>query len=650
MEPSKSYIPDLQLQSLAIDFIDKRLDKYHPAFATPPARYDPALGSFIAVSTPHLDNTTMESQQQPSTTPQTEDVQLPPRPLAEPAKALKFWDSIFVRAMDQFKLGPKEPKGRVEAGFSIRDKKDWTAVFDILERAKQLYFKGAKITSAIRRVYRKMADHLAPVVLDLTNLVPETGCMFVTPVLGSVQIILEAVKKAAEVRKEIEGSFEDIDMMFSEIELFLQTFPEDENIDKTSIELVVATFFAIESVIGFLIKSVLLRIGGVVLKRDEYERQVLDALGKVQSKSQRLIRQAENSEKWMISQGMRKVLEETGQWKREVGQIRQDLKNGFKTVLDDYMKKLEANIMKEFREERAAFLSIIEAGILSRPASPNPPPYDSVSVNAVERSRHIEPQELLDWIDIPDVASADLERLNERRQTWVLGNEQARAEQLVRSSQFKDWMVSGASSQLLVHGDYEGQRYVSGLSLFCSSFVQSLAAKAPLPHFIPLIFFCGLHTDRYTDKHTGGRAIIQNFICQLLCQFDFDTRMLATEKLDEGLIQRGDVDELCKLFQWLVSQLPRSVVLFCLLDGVVYYERKEFEDHMGFVLEAFLRISAEQNTQAAVKILLTSPSRTSYIRKPFPDELVLSIECMARSDIASSKWRLERELNESQEG
>lgn len=171
----------------------------------------------------------------------------------------------------------------------------------------------------------------------------------------------------------------------------------------------------------------------------------------------------------------------------------------------------------------------------------------------MERPRHIEPQELLDWIDIPDVTSTDLERINERRQTLVPGNEQARAEQLIRSSQFKGWMVSGTSSQLLVHGDYEGQRYVSGLSLFCSSFVQSLTAKAPLPRFITLIFFCGLHTDRFTDKHTGGRAIIQNFICQLLCQFDFDTRMLATEKLEEDLIQLGNVNELCKLFQWLVS-------------------------------------------------------------------------------------------------
>ena len=221
-------------------------------------------------------------QQQPSTTPRADDVQLSPRPLAEAANALKFWDSLFVRAMNKFTAGPKAAKeldGRVEAGFSIRDKKNWTAVFDTLQKAKQFYFQKKGIKGAVRRVYRAMADYGAPVLLDLTNLVPETGCMFVTPVVGSIQIVLEvtllspessmpenlcsqiivrnqAVKKAAEVRKAMEGSFDNIDIMFQEIELFLQTFPDDDNIDEASIELVVAAFAAIESVIGFLIQSV----------------------------------------------------------------------------------------------------------------------------------------------------------------------------------------------------------------------------------------------------------------------------------------------------------------------------------------------------------------------------------------------------------
>ncbi|OBT53466.1 hypothetical protein VE04_05390 [Pseudogymnoascus sp. 24MN13] len=617
MEPSKSYIPDLQLQSLAVDFIDNRLDKYHPAFSTPPARYDPARGSFIAVVTPRPDTTMQSQQQQLSTTPRADHVQLIPRPRAEPAKALKFWDSIFVRAMNKFTAGSdaaKEPGGRVEAGFSIRDKKDWIAVFDTLQEAKQCYFDKKGIKGTIRGVYRAIADFGAPVMLDLTKLVPETGCLFVTPVVGSIQIVLEAVKKAAEVRKAIDGSFDDIDMMFQEIELFLQTFPDDDNIDEASIDLVVAAFAAIESVIGFLIQSILKRIGGSILKRGDYEKEALDTLVKVQSKSDLLIRQAKNSGLWMISQGFQTVFKE-----------KYGAKYGQPKTTDDGENSQVISLF----EDRANFLKMIY--MQSRPASPNPPPYDSTA----EPEKYIGPQELLDWIGVPNAASIDRDLINERWQMRVPPNEQAQAEQLVRSTQFKDWVVA-----------VRRPRDVSGLSLFCSSFAQALEDGAP--RFIPLIFFCGLHTDPYTDWHTGGRAVIQNFICQLLCQFEFDTRSFASEKLDEHLIQLGDIGELRRLFQWLVGKLPQAAVLFCVIDGVGYYEREEFEQDIGFVVEKLLRISAEKKTQAGVKILLTSSNRTTYIRQPFPDELVLSIESLARANMVPSKSRLGRQLSETQ--
>jgi hypothetical protein len=54
----------------------------------------------------------------------------------------------------------------------------------------------------------------------------------------------------------MDGAFDNIDMKFQDIELFLQTFPDDDNIDEASIDLVVAAFAAIESVIGFLIQSI----------------------------------------------------------------------------------------------------------------------------------------------------------------------------------------------------------------------------------------------------------------------------------------------------------------------------------------------------------------------------------------------------------
>ncbi|KAK0752938.1 hypothetical protein B0T18DRAFT_395663 [Schizothecium vesticola] len=648
MNPPESSIPNLQLQSLAVDFIDTRLHKYHPAFATPPARYDPALGGFVVVPSPPLGGAAAGSamtqdkvQEAELASPEisSENAGLTPRPLAEPAEALRFWDSIFFSAMHQFQLSTEEPKGRFEAGFSIRDAQDWTTVFDRLEAARKHYFGGANTKATFRRVYRHLADNTAPLFLSLTKLAPQTDCMFVTPVLGSIQIVLEAVKNAAQVRKAIGDSFDDLDFIFSEIELLLQTYPDDNNIKKASTELVVAIFAAVESVIGFLVKSILKRMGGAIFKRDEYEIQVLEALEDVKSRSLRLLRESEGSEKWMISDGMKRILVETGQ-------IRQDVKDGFKAIIDSCLKELDAKIEAKLNAKleawnRAALQALIEA--LSQPR-----PQGDLLNGRVEYQR-ISPQELLDWIDVPDVAASDMIHINEKRQPWASSREQARAEQLVQSRQLREWMASAESSQLLVHGDYEVLRQVSGLTLFCASLQQMLAAKSP--RFIPLVFFCGMHSNDRTDPNTGGRAIIQSFVCQLLCQVEgLDLSTLADQGIDETLIRMGDVEELCNIFVWLVDRLPQGIVVFCVLDGVVYYERRGFEEDMAFVLMTLLRLSAEGGTAAAVKVLLTSPSRTVTIRQPFPDDLILSMEAMPPLDQEASASRLERQFEELQEG
>lgn len=51
------------------------------------------------------------------------------------------------------------------------------------------------------------------------------------------------------------GSFDEVDKMFAEVELFLQIYPGDENIESASINLIADTLFAAENVIGFFLKG-----------------------------------------------------------------------------------------------------------------------------------------------------------------------------------------------------------------------------------------------------------------------------------------------------------------------------------------------------------------------------------------------------------
>ncbi|KAL5590948.1 hypothetical protein FOBRF1_014505 [Fusarium oxysporum] len=261
--------------------------------------------------------------------------------------------------------------------------------------------------------------------------------------------------------------------------------------------------------------------------------------------------------------------------------------------------------------------------------------------------QRINPQELLDWINIPDLLVEDKEIINRTRHIRVPAVERARAEQLVNTGQLREWLVSPHSTQLLIHGNYDIRCRVSGLTLLCTSLADSLADRAP--NCLYLLFYCGLHDNFEYDEYTGGRAVIQSFICQLLCQYDF-SNCISVGDVRPDLLHLDDVDKLCFLFERLVFQLPESTLLVCFVDGVVYYEREEFKESMADVLVTLLRISKEQRTSANIKVLLTSPTRTMEVRRTFYDELVICMESRARSGVAASKGRLERQLSEQVDG
>lgn len=84
--------------------------------------------------------------------------------------------------------------------------------------------------------------------------------------------------------------------------------------------------------------------------------------------------------------------------------------------------------------------------------------------------------------------------------------------------------------------------------------------------------------------------------------------------------------------------------MFCLIDGIMYYERGKFKEDMERVLRTVLQVSADNSNNAAVKVLITSPIKTTYVRDPFPEHLILSMDSMAQAGAAASGSRLKREL------
>lgn len=63
------------------------------------------------------------------------------------------------------------------------------------------------------------------------------------------------MRVAADTRKKVVQGLDDLDEIFMGMERFLKTFPKDDKIRKTSINLIVSTFEAVELAIGFFTSS-----------------------------------------------------------------------------------------------------------------------------------------------------------------------------------------------------------------------------------------------------------------------------------------------------------------------------------------------------------------------------------------------------------
>lgn len=163
-------------------FIKKHLPAHHPMFIDPPVRRDAVSGRYVPQL--QIDGVADSSLASP-TTPR-------PRPELTDYNAMVFWANVFPDAMTELKTTTEEPKGRSDTSWSIRNKWEWVAVYEVLEDARNKYKDEGGKMGLLRKVRRKFADNVAPVasVASIASkVVPEsTGA---TPVLGAVEVLLD---------------------------------------------------------------------------------------------------------------------------------------------------------------------------------------------------------------------------------------------------------------------------------------------------------------------------------------------------------------------------------------------------------------------------------------------------------------------------
>ncbi|KAI0896090.1 hypothetical protein F4806DRAFT_466191 [Annulohypoxylon nitens] len=621
MTTNPQTIPQLNLQPNAVDFIDSHLSNSHPAFACHFSRYDPKFDRYISLR--HEPLKRMQNQRHGSrasieTHLDSSAVLSPP----EIILSMNFWDRVLPIAMGRLKEGFDEPKNRHDSGYSIRGLGNWDQVYQTLEDCYNSYMDDNSLIKKVKKGWREFTDRIGP-IQEAWRLVPDVD--YLTPVRGTLEFIIDAIRRASETRQKVIHGLDNLDRLFKDIELYLALFPTDINVQEAGISLVLSALVAVEKLIGFYLKPGVKKARSALFKGDDYEKDVIGSLQDILSKSEGLRFGAEKAD----------MLQSTRNW--NVAQQRhKDLVNIQETLVhnqnklmqnqnshsDNLTKTCQAingvyDLMQEYeRNQERRWQGILNQRIsqinitIQRPVTP-----DTICGNGW----CITPDDIWDIFSL-FYFEGDIQHTIERQGSLPV-HERAMTESLVANSQFRKWMVSPMSKELLIQGNLVSDRHISSQSIFCSTFLQALRGNS---RFISLFYLCGLHSD-YEDPHSGPRGMMMSLIAQLVLQWDFNTTGIhqAMDFLWDEYCEEPDINDICILASWLVVQLPADITVFCIMDGINAYEKEGYLPDLVCGLACILDWTIDPRVNATIKVLVTSPCRSLEVRQGFHDDAVL---------------------------
>ncbi|KAL7935953.1 hypothetical protein V8C35DRAFT_296460 [Trichoderma chlorosporum] len=599
---SSSSIPPIHLQPPSVDYIDNQLPEHHGVFKNSNAHYDHTAQKYVP-DQPAIDGKSVARNQDNG---QASNQLSPTSQLGDIGDPEKFWGLVFPEAIAAFVIKyPKEPDGLDKLGYSIRNQKTWKSINAQLHRAREVY-DGSQVNfqGRCKRALRKLGDNAIEPTTNAVNLVPNIE--YISPVLGAVQLLLNAYKVASEVRERITSSFDETEIqeLFNDAEVYLITFPDSSKVKNATITLVVTVMKAIEDAIVFFLSKQIKRLFSVVYRgKRGYQEDLLKSLEAIKTNSEKLIQQAQSAHLLYTQFNLAVIQSEAKRFHHDakeqsryttmmlddIHQVSAEACNNVLVMLNDAEenKKRQLQILAN-QESILSRLEEISRGSTPVPAealawqnqhtasfnsqfhfNPAPPMqysqyfqpghqkfpshngqiswFDSFSNTTKQRPvspqpRMISSSMILDILNIP-INLDEEDLLAVKEYSYRLARKHhTRAVQVTQTREFRQWIVAPTSRRLLIHGDFSPH----SLDTWRSS---------------PLSFFCLLlvrmlrDRERYVtlvffcgfhveddDSNVGGAAIIRSFIAQLLRQIPFEFLSLDSA-IDLDSISKDD----CKI-------------------------------------------------------------------------------------------------------
>ncbi|KAK8083901.1 hypothetical protein PG996_002682 [Apiospora saccharicola] len=548
------------------------------------------------------------------------------RPGNSPASQVKE----FTQIMTEFKeKHPNEPTARIEKGYSIRSKTGWEEVLKVLEDAAKEYDGTKGLKGAFKKT-KGFIESKADTVQRVSSVVPDVD--YAKPILGTLNFLLETFKQTCKVREDVEGGIEKLKKNFGLVEDYIAMYSGKRKVVEAVVTLYVTILKAIEEVIGYYTQHIAIKGFKAIWDGKNYQKSLLECLENISRDGNELIHEADTAHKQVTN----KVAEDVGSIDRRTENIEvlfKDFNSGIRIMVKDHLLAMEARHERDKRFlqcqiERQDAENMELKKLIYRTITPEPIPVAAPAI--------VTQQDLLEFLDSANIETTDIEYILSQRQLIISGC-QDRTEQIMKSPQLKKWMVQAESKELLVHGNSEPEP-ISPISFFCALLMRNLR---DVDQFKSLAFFCGIHS---YEEFGGARPMIMSLLAQLLEQQHFDLGFVDHELAYS--MDSGNIETFCYVFRQLVRQVRSTESVFCVIDGINFYEGmgEESLQETAYVLRSLLDLTRERGN--VFKILVTSPSITEDTRQAIEDEDYLALPEQTTNTLGFSDLRFERQWQE----
>jgi hypothetical protein len=190
------------------------------------------------------------------------------------------------------------------------------------------------------------------------------------------------------------------------------------------------------------------------------------------------------------------------------------------------------------------------------------------------------------------------------------------------SGQVLQLLHSPQSGVVLVNGFMDRAQIskITAITHVCANLAHVLNGSADN---VALRFYCGQHSTSQDDLE-GPQGLMRSLVTFLVLEL-LQKRCISISAPIWLSGFQGDLDELsftdtCQIFYRLVELVPKGVTVYCIIDGISYYERDNFEADYNLMMECFGGIIA--NSSAVFKLILTSATKSRFASKLQSSQIV----------------------------